>query len=225
MTWTSRCAPRTRSPRSGPSDRPVASLPVRVAESTLEELAARVTGHLRDEVVGAGPLVARELDLGERAQVGLEFRSCVDARRGLDDGLDLLAPVLVRDAEHRDVADLRVGEEHPLDLARIDVHAPRDDHVDLAVAEEQVAVLVEIADVADGEEAVPAIGGRLGRVALVLEVRLGQRHVHGADLTGGELVPVIVEDTDLAARPGLADRARSLHPLLRGDDCRRPRWP
>ena len=44
-------------------------------------------------------------------------------------------------------------EQHALDLGRVDVDAARDDHVDLAVAEEQVAVVVEVADVADGEEA------------------------------------------------------------------------
>ena len=36
-----------------------------------------------------------------------------DARGRLDDGLDLLAPVLVGDAEHRDVADLREREQRP----------------------------------------------------------------------------------------------------------------
>ena len=77
--------------------------------------------------------------------------SGVDARGRLDHGLDLLAPVGVGDAEDGDVADLRVGEELALDLGRVDVHAAADDHVDLAVAQEQVAVLVELADVADGE--------------------------------------------------------------------------
>ena len=90
--------------------------------------------------------------VGERAQLLLELGSGLDAVGRLDDGLDLLAPVGVGDAEHGDVADLRVGEELALDLGRVDVHAAADDHVDLAVAEEQVAVLVELADVADGEE-------------------------------------------------------------------------
>ena len=66
-----------------------------------------------------------------------------------------------------------MGEEHALDLGGIDVHAAADDHVGLAVAEEQVAVVVEVADVADGEE--PGLAVRLGLV-LVLEVlELGRR--------------------------------------------------
>ena len=79
---------------------------------------------------------------------------------GLDDRLDLLAHVVVGDAEHGDVGDLRVLEDLALDLGRIDVHAAGDDHVGLAVAEEQVAVLVEVADVADGEEALGVVVAR-----------------------------------------------------------------
>ena len=95
----------------------------------------------------------------------------LEARGGLDDGLDLLAPVVVRDAEDGGVGDGGVGEQRGLDLGRVDVDAARDDHVDLAVAEEEVAVLVEIADVADGEEVADAVLLRLGLVLVVLEVR------------------------------------------------------
>ena len=41
-----------------------------------------------------------------------------DARQRLDDRLDLLAHVVVGDAEHRDVGDLRVLVDHALDLGR-----------------------------------------------------------------------------------------------------------
>jgi hypothetical protein len=107
------------------------------------------------------------------------------ARRGLDHRLDLLAPLLVRDAEHRDVADLRVLEEDVLDLGRVDVRAARDDHVDLAVAQEEVARFVQVADVADREVERVVLHDpvllRLLLVALVLELPgLAELHVHGA---------------------------------------------
>ena len=67
----------------------------------------------------------------------------LDALCGLDHRLHLFAPVLVGDAEHGGVAHLRMRQQHALDLGRVDVHAAGDDHVDLAVAQEQVAVFVE----------------------------------------------------------------------------------
>ena len=79
--------------------------------------------------------------------------------------------------------DLRVVQQLGLDLGRVDVDAARDDHVDLAVAQEQVAVVVEVADVADGEEVADAVRRRSS------PCRRGTRspacaelHVDGADL-------------------------------------------
>jgi hypothetical protein len=77
-----------------------------------------------------------------------------------------------------------VGEEHRLDLGRVDVDAAGDDEVGAAVGEEQPAVVVEVADVAEG---VPlALVGALG-LALVLEV--------GEAADGGDLrktVPAVL---------------------------------
>ena len=41
--------------------------------------------------------------------------------------------------------------QHRLDLGRIDVHAAADDEVRAAVGEEEVAVVVDVADVAERE--------------------------------------------------------------------------
>jgi len=90
---------------------------------------------------------------------------------GLDHRLHLLAPVLVGNAEDRDVADLGMREQRSFDLGRVDVDATRDDHVDLAVAEEEIAVLVQVADVADREEPVAPVVGGLLRILVVLEVQ------------------------------------------------------
>ena len=61
-----------------------------------------------------------------------------------------LAPLLVRDAEHGDVDDVRMLFQDGLDLRRIDVHSAGDDHVLLAIADVEEALFVEIRDVADG---------------------------------------------------------------------------
>ncbi len=74
-----------------------------------------------------------------------------------------------------------MAEEHVLDLGGVDVGAAGDDHVDLAVAQEQVAVLVEEADVPDGEELADPVALRLLLVLVVLEVAGLHRHVDGAD--------------------------------------------
>ncbi len=77
-----------------------------------------------------------------------------DPRSGLDDGLDLLAHVVVGDTEDRGIGHVGVCHQLAFDLGRVDVHAAGDDHVGLAVAKEQVTVRVEVSDVADGEETV-----------------------------------------------------------------------
>ena len=47
----------------------------------------------------------------------------------LHHGLDLFAHLLVRHAEHRDVGDGRMGDQHVLGFLRVDVHAAGNDHV------------------------------------------------------------------------------------------------
>ena len=80
-----------------------------------------------------------------------------------------------------------MGEEHGVDLGRVDVHAAGDDEVGGAVGEEEEAVVVDAADVAEGEEV--AAVGRPGLVVVaeVLEARLaGGLDPHQALLAGGQ---------------------------------------
>src|SRR4029077_7166422 len=98
---------------------------------------------------------------------------------------------------------------------RIDVDSARDHHVALAVTQEQVAVLVEVADVADTDEAVAAgFGGRLG-VAVIVEIR--NRNLPHEDLAGlvdTARLAVGTEDLDDAAFDGAADGAGFCQRLL-----------
>ena len=63
-----------------------------------------------------------------------------------------------------------MADEDVFDLARVDVDAAGDDHVGDAIGDVEVALLIDIADVAEGAPAavVERLGG-LGRIAVVLE--------------------------------------------------------
>ena len=104
-----------------------------------------------------------ELDLARALEVGKAVAAVreqlvgrarvrrLDAGSQLDDGEHRFAPLLVGHADDRRVADRGVLEQDRVDLGRIDVHAAGDDQVGAAVGEEQVAVVVEVADVAERE--------------------------------------------------------------------------
>src|SRR5256885_2071996 len=127
---------RPRGPRGAArrprSDGALAPFPVGVAELALVQLAVRVAWHLDDEVDRPRCLELRELVAAEREDLVGELGAGVDTGRRFDDRLDLLAPVLVRDAERGGVADLGMGQEHALDLGSGNYWPRPDGHVRLA---------------------------------------------------------------------------------------------
>src|SRR5579872_2040605 len=76
-----------------------------------------------------------------------------DAGTQLHHGVQVLTHAIVGNTEAHRVDHVVVGDQGRLDLGRVDVHAPGDDEVAAAVGQEQVAVVVEVAEVADGEVA------------------------------------------------------------------------
>ena len=119
-------------------------------------------GKLVDEPDLARVLVGGDLVLDELAQL---FGARLGAVLERDRGADLLAVLVVGHAEHRGLAHGRVLVEDLLDLARVDVVAAADDHVLLAVDDEEVAVLVDGRHVAGVQPAVAdRLGGRVGRL-------------------------------------------------------------
>ncbi|MNO36465.1 hypothetical protein D3C76_265340 [compost metagenome] len=82
-------------------------------------------------------------------------------------GVHGLAPLRVRDADHGGDRHVRVGVERRLDLHRVDVEPAGDDHVLLAVDDEQETLFILVTEVAGLPEAVAELRrGRL-RVAVV----------------------------------------------------------
>src|ERR671922_1950491 len=87
---------------------------------------------------------------------------------GYHRGAHTLSPPWVRQAEHGRLVDPGVLEQHPLDLRRIDVHASRDDEVLPASCEEEVAVVIEAAEIIHREQVPPpGLPGPLGIVPVL----------------------------------------------------------
>ena len=171
----------------------------------LEDLAGGALGQVVEEpdqarvLVGGDPLLDVGADL-----LGRQLLALVEDDRGAD----LLAPLVVGDADHRRFADLRVLVEHLLDLARVDVVAAADDQVLLAVDDVEVAVLVDAGHVAAVEPAAAhRLRGRVGALPVALHDVVAADH-DLADLALGDRVVVLVDDLHLDPLDRGADRAR-----------------
>ena len=121
---------------------------------------------------------------------------------GLEDdgGAGALAQPVVRKGHDRDLVDRRVAQDHRLDLGRDDRHAAAADDVLAAPDVDELAVLVEVAEVA-GAVAAPA-GQRLSRERVVAEeAEEAARPVDDdrSDLPGRKRLLVVVDDPDLGA--------------------------
>src|SRR5690606_23095704 len=132
-------------------------------ELALQHLAGAGARQLRADVD-----VLRGLHAAEAAAAEIAERVEIDGGAGgrLDDGGDRLAPLLVRDAEHRAFAHSGEGEDAALDLRRVDVEPAADDHVLLAVDDVDEAVLVLEAHVAG--ELVATVAGRRRRLGVLV---------------------------------------------------------
>ena len=187
-----------------------------VAERRAAQLARVVSQRLVHELEAPRNLVRRQMLRQVLAQ-----RLLGNRLRRVHDRVDAVAQILVREPDDRARAHGGMGVEGGLDLGRIHVRAADENHVRLAIDQVQVAVLVEIAHVAEG---LPAVGGRrrLGADVAVGGAPAARRqHEHLAHLAGRALAAVRPLDADLAPAGGAAHRARALEPLAaRGERAR-----
>ena len=84
---------------------------VLLAQHLLVQLAVVVPGQGLDEIDATGTLVVRDAVAAPLDELGGERRTGLDARLRLDHGDHDLAPVVVGDADHADVADRRVLDQ------------------------------------------------------------------------------------------------------------------
>src|SRR6185369_8420003 len=97
-----------------------------------------------------------------------------------------------------------------------DVGTAGDDHVLAPVEQEQVSILVEIADVAEADEAVAGLGFRADIMeAGIVDPRRG--HVDFASLARITGLAVLVHDAQFVSRVASTDRAFVAQPLDAGD--------
>ena len=142
--------------------------------------------------------------------------SSVDARLRLHHRHQRLAEFVVGDAEHRAIMHAGNRMQRGFDFGGIDVDAARDHHVALAVADEDIAVLVDIADIARGDESVAFDLGALLRLVVIGEIRIAcYARIDFADLALRQNSSIVADKTQLGARRNLADRARLLQRVLR----------
>ena len=141
------------------------------------------------------------LQLGERRRGGARLEDDRPRRP--------LAEPVVGQRHDGGLVDRRVAQDDRLDLGGHDRDAAAADDVLAAADVDEVAVLVEVAEVA-GAVAAP-VGQRLARELVVVEeAEEAARPVddHGADLARPAAAPVLVDDADLGAsngRPSVAD--------------------
>src|SRR5260370_7316925 len=90
--------------------------------------------------------------------------------------------------------------QHGLDFGGIDVEAARDHHVALAVADEDIAVLVDVTDVARGDEPVALDLGALFRLVMIGEIRIVRDpRIDLADLALPQAIAILAEKAQFDA--------------------------
>src|SRR5690606_27770886 len=203
---------RRRGPRAPPATGPSGPLLPRelLAQLVLEDLAQRLVARQRvDDLELLGGLELRE-PLGLEVRDHLVEGDRLAALRRLHHGAHALPPLAVRQADDRDVADLRVRVEEVLDLLGGDVLALADDDVLEPPGQHHVAVLAQVADVAGAEVAVLVEGLRRERRVGVALADHRALHPHLAVDPGRGDLAVGGDDPHLGAGDRLAGGVQEL---------------
>jgi hypothetical protein len=109
-----------------------------------------------------------------------------------------------------------------LDFGRVDVDAAGNHHVALAVADKDIAVLVDIADIAGRDKAVALDLGALFRLVVIGEIRAVEvARIDLADFALRQGNAIVAEKAQFDAIQDPADGARFLQRILRVGESRR----
>ena len=144
------------------------------------------------------------------------------AVRQFHNGFDLFAKVRIGYAKYRHILYRRMQDKSIFNFLGVNVDAPGNDHVGLAVRQIQVAVGVDVADIAQRcPVVVNRMRGGFGFVwrIVVLEAALWLLEIHHALIANRQLDAVFVTDAQYAVY-GASNRTRMGEPFLRADDRR-----
>src|SRR6202158_584807 len=168
------------------------------------DLAAGFARQAVDELDASGTFVVRQVTaregdevVGGGARPGTQF----------DDGEHRLAHLVVRDTDHRDVGDLRMSHQDAFDFRWVHVSAAGDDQIGAPIRDEQVAVAVEVAEIAGRKKSVAKGGAVLVLGVAVLEVHARASDVYKSELSRRAGVALFIDDADFMSRPRPADAA------------------
>src|SRR5690606_28446834 len=112
--------------------------------------------------------------------------------------------------------DLGMFDEQVLDLDRVHVLAARDDHLVVPAVDEQQPVLVEVPDVAAGQQPVDDL--LVAAVGVALEGQSAAHEHATGDVRLGDAPALVVVERDPAADGRPAHRPGSPGPVLRRGD-------
>src|SRR5437588_2550199 len=142
-------------------------------------------------------LVAAEL-IGEERSHAVGDRLRIGRRVEFEDGVHALSEFRIGQADHDAGAHLRMRRDRGLDFGRIDVGAAAQDHVGEPVAEIEITVGIEPADIAERFPAVrPALRFGAEIVVGAAGAVIGQE-IDLAGLARGDLVAVLADDLQAA---------------------------
>src|SRR6266446_10055795 len=144
-----RCEERSVGSVMVASDLGAAAGPVGLAQLTLHDLADGAARQGLAELHGGQALRLAELPVGPFPDLVPAHRGTVAAHAKRH---RRFAPLFARDADHRYVHHVGMPQQQPLDVGGIDVEAAGNDHVLLAIEQDDEAILVDLAHVARLEE-------------------------------------------------------------------------
>src|SRR5216683_6510948 len=184
------------------------SLPIGIAQAALENLAGILARQIFEDFEVLWHFVASQRSFQLRADV-----SGIQRHPGLQfhHRHQRLAEFVVGNPEHGAIVNAWNRMQRGLDLGGIDVDAAGDHHVALAVADEDVTVLIDVTNIAGSDKTVTLDLGALLRLVVIGEIRVVRdARIDLADLPLRQRRAVLAEKAQLDAIEDLADGARSL---------------